>query len=97
MGDQEVQTLFAFDTSRIQGDPIGVIIFLRACFNEITVIHVAVDPDYGVRSRHRELGLAVVLVHKVKEIAAQIFGVQQVTFLYRRSLVILLPPICSRA
>ena len=88
VGDQEAQTLFAFDRDRHGSDPVGVVIFLRTSPPEIAVMHVAVHKDYALRGRHAGVGLGVALVEKVKEIAARIVGVQQIVFFYRREVVI---------
>jgi len=88
VGDQEAQTLFAFDRRRRQDEPVGVVVFLRTAPAEIAVIHVAVHPDYALRSDHSGVGLGVTLVEQVKAIAARIVGVQRVVFFYRQEVVL---------
>jgi hypothetical protein len=88
VGDREAQTLFAYDRDRRGDEPVGVVVFLRTSPAEITVLHVAVHPDYALQGRHAGLGLGVVLVEKVKEIASRIVGVQKVGFFYRREVVL---------
>lgn len=88
IGDREAQTLFAYDRDRRGGDPVGVVAFLRTSLAEITVLHVAVHPDYALQGRHAGLGLGVALVEKVKEIASRIVGVQKVGFFYRQEVVL---------
>jgi GNAT superfamily N-acetyltransferase len=88
VGNHEAQTLFAYDRDRLQGDPVGVVAFFRTSPEEIAIMHIAVHPDYGLQAPHTGLGLGVVLLEKVKEIAAQIVGVRRVVFFYRREVVI---------
>ena len=88
VGDQEAQTLFAFDRLRRGSDPVGVVVFLRTSPTEIAIMHVAVHPDYALQGRRAGTGLGVTLVEKVKEIAARIVGVQRIVLFYRREVVI---------
>jgi hypothetical protein len=88
IGDQEAQTLFAFDRDHLGDEPVGIVLFLRTSREEITVLHVAVHPDYALQGTHGGAGLGVVLVDKVKEIAAKIVGVRRVAFFYRREVVL---------
>jgi ribosomal protein S18 acetylase RimI-like enzyme len=88
VGEQEAQTLFAFDLERHGSDPVGVVVFLRTSAAEIAVLHVAVHPDYALHGRRAGLGLGVALVEKVQEIASQIVGVQRIVFFYRQEVVI---------
>ena len=48
--------------------------FLRTSREEIAIIHVAVHSDYAPMGSKGDLGLGVILVEKVKEIAARIVG-----------------------
>jgi len=88
VGDQETQTLFAYDEDSGGSDPVGVVVFLRTSPAEITILHVAVHPDYALHGRHGNLGLGVTLVEKVKEIASRIRGLQRIVFFYRQEVVI---------
>ena len=88
VGDQEAQTLFAFDRQGRGSDPVGVVVFLRTSPTEIAIMHVAVHPDYALQGRRAGTGLGVTLVEKVKEIAARIVGVQRIVLFYRREVVI---------
>jgi hypothetical protein len=86
--DHEAQTLFVFDKDRLGNDPIGVVVFLRTSPAEVAIMHVAVHPDYSLQGEHSGIGLGIILVEKVKEIAARIAGVKQVIFFYRREVII---------
>jgi ribosomal protein S18 acetylase RimI-like enzyme len=88
VGEQETQTLFAFDRDTKDVDPVGVVVFLRTSPEQIAILHVAVRPDYSLRGRHRGLGLGTVLVDKVKEIARRIVGVERIVLYYQREIVI---------
>ncbi len=88
VGDNEAQTLFAYDRDRRGRDPVGVVVFVRTAPTDIAVMHVAVHPDYALQGRRGGVGLGVTLVEKVREIAARIVGVQRVVFFYRQDVVI---------
>jgi len=88
VGDQEAQTLFAFDQNSSRKNPVGVVVFLRTSRLEIAVLHVAVLPQYGLQGGHAGYGLGVALVEKVREIAARIVGVNRIVFFYRKEVTL---------
>lgn len=88
VGEYEAQTLFAYDQDRQGKGPVGVVVFLRTSAAEVTIIHVAVHPDYALQGRQAGMGLGVTLVEKVKEICSRIVGVQRIVFFYRKEVVI---------
>jgi len=88
VGKLEAQTLFAFDRERPNPAPVGVVVFIRTSPEEIAIMHVAVDDNYGLQGAAAGVGLGVTLVEKVKEIAARIVGVKRIIFFYRREVVI---------
>lgn len=88
IGNQEAQTLFAFDRDHLGDAPVGIVLFLRTTPAEMTVLHVAVDPDYALQGNHGGAGLGVALVDKVREIAAKIVGIQRIVFFYRQEVVL---------
>ena len=88
VGDCEAQTLFVFDPKRRSGDPVGVVVFLRTSPAEVAIMHLAVHPDYSLQGDDGGTGLGIVLVEKVKEIAARIVGIERVVFFYRREVII---------
>ena len=88
VGNCEAQTLFAFDPARRKRDPVGVVVFIRTSPAEVAIMHLAVHPDYSLQGERSGLGLGVVLVEKVKEIASRIVGIERIVFFYRREVVI---------
>lgn len=88
VGDQEAQTLFAFDRRRRKKEPVGVVVFLRTSHTDIAIMHVAVHPKYALQGTEAGVGLGVTLIEKVKEIAARIVGVQRILFFYRQEVVL---------
>jgi ribosomal protein S18 acetylase RimI-like enzyme len=88
VADHEAQTLFAFDPSRSETEPVGVVVFLRTSPDEIAIMHIAVDPDYALQGSEAGVGLGVTLIEKVKEVATRIVGVQRIVFFYRQHVVI---------
>lgn len=88
VGDQEAQTLFAFDSDRRNGNPVGIVIYLRTSPDEIAIMHIAVHPDYALHGRRAGLGLGLVLIEKVMEIASRIVGVRRIALPYQQETVI---------
>jgi hypothetical protein len=87
VGNHEAQTLFAFDRSRPGNAPVGVVVFLRTSPEEIGIAHVAVEDEYALQGDHG-VGLGLMLVEKVKEIASRIVGIKRIVFFYRQHVVI---------
>lgn len=87
VGNCEAQTLFVYDPVQHRGDPVGVVVFLRTSSAEVAIMHLAVHPDYSLQGEQAGLGLGIMLVEKVKEIASQIDGIKRIVFLYQRELV----------
>jgi len=88
VGEHEAQALFAFNRDRAGEDPVGIVIFLRTSPSQVDIVHVAVHPEYGLKGRYAGVGLGIGLVEKVKQIAAQIVGVERIVFFYRQEVVI---------
>jgi hypothetical protein len=86
VGDSEAQTLFAYDQDRRDGDPVGMVVFLRTDPAEVAIMHIAVNPKYALRGR--DTGLGITLVEKVTEICSRIVGVRRIIFFYRQEVVI---------
>jgi hypothetical protein len=88
VADVEAQTLFVFKRNKAKSTPIGVVVFLRTSREEIGILHIAVDEQHSLHGSRSGLGLGVVLMEKVREIAARIVGVERIVFFYRREAVI---------
>lgn len=84
----EAQTLFAYDGNRLNGSPIGVVIFLRTSPDEVDIMHIAVHPDYALQGPHAGMGLGIIMIEKVREIASRIVGVRRIVLQYRQEIVI---------
>lgn len=87
-GDKDAQTLFAFDGSLMGGNPVGVVVFLRSSPTEMVIMHLAVHPDYALQGRRGGLGLGLMLIEKVKEIASRIVGIRHIVLYYQQGIVI---------
>lgn len=85
IGDYEPQNLFAFDRDRRENAPVGIVLYLRTSAEEITILHMAVHPNYCQRAG---MGLGITLVEKVREIAVRIVGIKRIAFFYRQEVVI---------
>jgi len=88
VGEVEAQTLFAYKQSGRESAPIGLVVFLRTSPEEIAILHIAVQSAYSLHGNREHLGLGVLLMEKVKEIATRIVGVKRIIFFYRREVVI---------
>jgi hypothetical protein len=88
VGELEAQTLFAFDQDREDKAPVGAVVFLRTAPEEVTILHVAVEDEYGLQGSQTGVGLGIALVEQVKVIAARIVGVKRLLFFYRRQVVL---------
>jgi len=87
IGKLEAQNLFAFDRDQVSDAPVGIVVFSRTSPAEMTVLHVAVHPDYALYSDPGG-GLGITLVEQVKAIAARIVGIERVVFFYRQEVVL---------
>jgi hypothetical protein len=88
VGEEEAQTLFAFDRRRRSKDPVGLVVFIRTAPEDVAIMHVAVHQDYALQGSEAGVGLGVTLIEKVKEIATRIVGVKRIIFFYRQEVVI---------
>jgi hypothetical protein len=88
VGELDTQTLFAFDRDFNDNAPVGLITFLRTSTADMSILHVAVHPDYALPGRRAGLGLGLILIEKVKEIASRIVGVRRIVLQYRQGIVI---------
>ena len=88
VGNHEAQTLFAYDRDRRAAAPIGLVVFIRTNSTDMSIMHVAVHPDYSLHGKHAGVGLGVTLVEKVREIAVRIVGIKRIVFFYRQEVVI---------
>ena len=80
----DVQTIFAFDNQGIDANLIGVIIYVRADFENIIVLHIAVREEYSTTGHHANEMLVMRLMIKVQEIASRIKAVNSITVLYEK-------------
>jgi ribosomal protein S18 acetylase RimI-like enzyme len=88
VGNNEAQTLFVSDRDRREGNPVGIVIYLRTSPDEIAVMHIAVHPEYALHGRRAGLGLGLILIEKVKEIASRIVGVKRIVLPYQQEIAI---------
>lgn len=97
LGDEETQTLFAFDRRRSSTSPVGLVVFIRVSRSEIVIVHLAIHSDYILPAGRVGLGLGVTLVEKVRDVAARIVGVSQLSFSYRQQMTLRIPPVAAAA
>jgi len=80
----DVQTLFAFDNHNNGQKPklAGVIIYVRIDYENIVVVHVAVEEEYSVGGRCADKMLPMRFLVELREIARRIRGVRSITLGY---------------
>jgi len=83
VGESVPQSLFAYDEADPSGHPVGVVIFSRTDPETIFIIQISIDPDYAMHGLHADLGLGVLLIEKVRAIAAQVVGIRKIQIFYR--------------
>jgi len=79
----DAQCLFALDSKAEDANLIGLIIYFRCAFNNITVLHVAVDKEYTFDGKFSAQNLTWQLIEKVKASAVKIRGVESLIISYR--------------
>jgi hypothetical protein len=82
LGAHEAQSLFAFDRNHDQDVPFAVAVYTRTSREQLSIAHLAVHPDYCQQSRRAGLGLGVMLLRQIQQIAARISGVRRIEFSY---------------
>ena len=86
IGDSVPQCLFAYDEADPSENPVGVVMFSRTDPETIYIVHIAVHPDYAMYGANAKVGLGLLLLDKVRAIAAQVVGVRKVRIYYRRNI-----------
>jgi hypothetical protein len=77
------QCLFACDRSREPRKPAGVVVYARPALDTLSIVHLAVGPEYGLETGDGEAGLGVLLVETVRRIARRMNGIVQLQLPYR--------------
>ncbi|MBE2212918.1 MAG: hypothetical protein IAE82_03530 [Opitutaceae bacterium] len=90
-GSHQPQTLFAYDADRPASPPIGVILFLRTSPTDVTILHVAVRPEYTLQGRREGTGVGLFLVESVRTLCTRISGVTRLIFTYGGRSVLSVP------
>lgn len=76
------QGLFACHGSQRAGAPVGVVVYLRTERELLRILHLAVHPTYEHDGRHAPLGLALLMVDAVRNLAQRIVGVRRIQLPY---------------
>ena len=79
---RDAQCLFACHQQREPQRPVGVVLYLRTRPEVLSLLHLAVSPDYTHEGSFGDLGLAQVLVNEVRHLARRIAGVRRVELPY---------------
>lgn len=79
------QTLFCFDGST-QRNLIGVVVYIRECIEDLTIIHLCVREDYSISGCYADQFLVLHLMQKIQEIGTRLKGVKTIKVLYNQSL-----------
>jgi hypothetical protein len=81
VGMLPTQTLFAFSRTGNIKAPVALVIFCRESSEELTIVHIAVDPSHSLSAKRAD-GAAMVLVGEVRRIASTIAGIQRIRLAY---------------
>ena len=76
------QGLFACHGAYRGGAPVGVAVYLRTDRELLRILHLAVHPAYEHDGRHAPLGLALLMVDAVRNLAQRIAGVRRIQLPY---------------
>lgn len=87
VGKARAQTLFTCERDRRGGEPVGVVVFPRPSTEKTAIIHVAVQPDYALRTPGAA-GLGAVLTQNLKETASRIAGLQRILLFHRQVIIL---------
>jgi len=90
-GPHQTQTLFAYDADRPSSPPVGVVLFLRTSPTDVTILHVAVQPDYTLKGSREGAGVGLFLVESVRSLCSRISGVTQLILTYGGRFVLRVP------
>lgn len=78
----DVQTLFAIESGT--GRPVGVAMYMRPDFENITVLHVSVAAEYASGGRRAGCQLLLRLLREVRRNARRVKGVRRLHLYYLR-------------
>jgi hypothetical protein len=78
----DAQCLFACHRARHPQRPVGVVLYLRTQPDLLSVLHLAVQPNYENDGAYGELRLAHQLVGEVRSLARRIAGVRRIQLPY---------------
>jgi hypothetical protein len=80
----DAQDLYAFEQHLMFPRLVGCVIYLRDRPDNLSIVHLAVAPDYLMSGSSNEIPLVAQLVQKVTAVAMQIKGISTITFVYTR-------------
>ena len=78
----DAQCLFAFHRRREPQRPVGVVLYLRTRPEVLSLLHLAVGPDYAHDGAFGDRGLAQRLVSEVRHLARRVAGVRRIQLPY---------------
>jgi len=84
-GNPDVQTLYAVHEEDGRARPVGVIVYVRDTFEQITVLHVGVAEDYGAGGRYASERVLQRLMQQIRQVARCTSGIRHVSLAYRRN------------
>ena len=79
-GLSEVQSLFAIDMA--SGRPLGVVIYLRADLENITVLHLGIAEEFTAEGTRAEVHLLLRLLGELRRCSRRLKGVRRLELIY---------------
>ena len=84
-GPSDAQCLFALERDSSGSRPVGLILYVRASFERITVLHLVAAEAYAAGGPRASEKLVLRLVQAVRRIARRTSGIRQVELLYSQN------------
>jgi hypothetical protein len=82
VGEQETHVIFAYDQEDAGKHPLGVVIFLRCNKTDLSIVHLAVQPEYTTGGHYGDEGLTFQLVDEVRKVGRKVKGIERIVFFY---------------
>jgi len=83
----DCQTIFARDSQSNDAAVLGLIIFFRSSFENIAILHIAIEEDCSLRGDYAKEQVTFRLIEKLKQDAAKIKGVKSITLPYIKKII----------
>ncbi len=84
-GNREIQTLYAVHEEDGRERPVGVIVYARDGFRNVTVLHVGVARDYAAGGGYAGERVLQRMMQHIREVARRTSGIGHIAVAYREN------------